>query len=107
MLFSITEHQIIQQITVGDIWAMSPEKWIFAYIIYMKTKMQISCAVTAQLISIFVLATQIVQFLFFLNLQFQASSLLLWLFGPVYIGNPENRFLASWLIMIMDHPNMT
>ena len=41
---------------------------------YAKTRPQISCAVTAQLISIFVLATQIVQSLFFLNPKFQASS---------------------------------
>ena len=44
---------------------------------YAKTKTQISCAVTAQLISVFVFATQIVQSLFFLNPEFQASSLLL------------------------------
>ena len=43
-----------------------------------KTKTQISCAVTTELISAFVFATQIVQSLFFLNLKFQASSLLLW-----------------------------
>ena len=42
---------------------------IFAYA---KTKSQISCAVTAQLIIAFVFVTQIVQFLFFLNPNFQA-----------------------------------
>ena len=42
-----------------------------------KTKAQISFAVTAKLISAFVFATRIVQFLFFLNPKFQASSLLL------------------------------
>ena len=41
---------------------------------YAKTKTQISCAVTAQLISAFVFAEGIVQFLFFLNPKFQASS---------------------------------
>ena len=41
-----------------------------------KTKMQISCAVTAQLISTFVFALQTVQYLSFLNLKFLASSLL-------------------------------
>ena len=40
-----------------------------------KTKAQISCAVTAQLISAFVFATWIEQFLLFLNPKFQASSL--------------------------------
>ena len=43
---------------------------------YAKTKMQISCAVTAQLITTFVFATQIEHSLF-LNTKFQASSLLL------------------------------
>ena len=42
-----------------------------------KPKAQISCAVTAQLISAFVFSTWIVQFLFLLNLKFQCSSLLL------------------------------
>ena len=42
-----------------------------------KTKTQISFAVTAKLISVFVFATRIVQSLFFLNLKFQASSHLL------------------------------
>ena len=58
------------------------EKSLFAYV---KTKVQISCAVTAQLISTFVLAAQIVQFLF-LNLQFQAASPVLWLYRPVCIS---------------------
>ena len=39
-----------------------------------KTKAQISFAVTAKLISAFVFATRIVQFLFYLNPKFQASS---------------------------------
>ena len=43
----------------------------------MKTKAQISCGVTAQLISAFVFATQIVYFLFLLNSKFQTSSPLL------------------------------
>ena len=42
-----------------------------------KTKAQISCAVTAQLISTFVFFTQIVQSLFFLYMKFQGFSLLL------------------------------
>ena len=41
---------------------------------YAKTMAQISCAVTAQLTSAFVFATQIVQSLFFLDAKFQASS---------------------------------
>ena len=45
------------------------------FLAYAKTEAQISCVVTAQLISTFVFATQIVQFLFFLNPESQASSL--------------------------------
>ena len=41
-----------------------------------KTKAQISCAVTAQLISAFVFATSIVHFLLYLYPKFQASNLL-------------------------------
>ena len=41
---------------------------------YAKTKTQISFAVTAKLISAFVFATWIEQFIFFLNPKFQASN---------------------------------
>ena len=57
-----------------------------AFCIYAKTKTQISFAVTAKLISAFVFATRIVQFLYFLNLKFQASSHLLWLYSLVCVG---------------------
>ena len=67
-----------------------------------KSKVQISCAVTAQLISTFDFATQIVQFLFFLNPKFPASSLFLRLYRPVLfrpVGKiPKTGFLASQLI---------
>ena len=59
---------------------------------YAKTKTQISFAVTAKLISAFVFATRIIQFLYYLNPKFQASSHLLWLYSPVCVGNPEDRF---------------
>ena len=39
-----------------------------------------------KLISAFVFATQIVQFLYSLNLKFQASSHPLWLHSPVFVG---------------------
>ena len=65
------------------IWALLWEKRFFAYA---KTKTQISCAVTAQLISVFVFAKRIVQSLFYLNLKFQDSSHLLWLYSPVFVG---------------------
>ena len=62
---------------------------------YVKTKMQISFAVTAKLISAFVFATRIVQSLHFLNPKFQASSRLLWLHSPVCVGpgrKPQRPF---------------
>ena len=52
----------------------------------MKTKTQISFAVTPKLISAFVFATWLVQFLYFLNTKFQAFSYLLWLHSPVCVG---------------------
>ena len=45
-----------------------------------------SFVVTAKLISAFVFATRIVQFLFYLNLKFQASSCFLCLYRPVCAG---------------------
>ena len=53
---------------------------------YAKTKTQISFAVTAKLISAFVFTTRILQSLFFLNPEIQASSHLLWLYRPVCVG---------------------
>ena len=53
---------------------------------YAKTKVQISFAVTARLSSAFFFATWIVQFVFFLNLKFQASSLFLRLYRLVSVG---------------------
>ena len=60
-----------------------------------KTKTQISCTVTAQLISAFVFTTYIVQSVYFLNCIFHASSHLLWLYRTVCvepIQNPEDWF---------------
>ena len=53
---------------------------------YAKTKTQISFAVTGKLISAFVFATRIVQFLFYLNPKFQASSSFLCLYSLVCVG---------------------
>ena len=55
----------------------------------MKTKTQISFAVTAKLISAFVFATRIVRSLYFLNMEFHASSHLLWLYSSVYVGTGQ------------------
>ena len=52
----------------------------------MKTKTQISFAITTKLISGFVFATRIVQSLYFLNTKIQASSHLLWLYSLVCVG---------------------
>ena len=51
--------------------------------VYAKIKSQISKAVTAQLISAFVFAIQIVQSLIFYDLKFQAFNHLLWLHRPI------------------------
>ena len=51
-----------------------------------KTRTQIGFVVTAKLIGALVFATQIVQYLFFLNLKFQASGYLLWLCSLVCVG---------------------
>ena len=54
------------------------------------------CSITAQLISVFVSASQIVQLL--LNQKFQASSLLLRLYTLVYVGRGRKPKLLvfSW-----------
>ena len=62
---------------------------------YAKTKTQISCAVTAQLISAFVFATQIVQYLFLLNQDFKPFAYFCdckALFRSDLMGNPEDWF---------------
>ena len=73
-----------------------------------KTKMQISFAVTAKLISTFVLAKKLVQFLFYLNSKFQASSLLLLMCSSVCVrpvqkpGRPISETLAH-IARLMTH----
>ena len=77
------------------IWAVSWENQIF---VYAKTKTQISCTVTAQLICAFVFATWMVQSLYFLNPKFQAVSHLLWLYSPVCVGpgwKPGRPFISQ------------
>ena len=75
------------------------EKQLFAYA---KTKTQISCAVSAQLISTFVFATQIVQSLFLPK--FPASSFLLRLCRPVVsdlVGDPKDWHFSCVLSQVM------
>ena len=78
LLYESREVVKYQQFEIDDI-----EQKLFAYV---KKKAQISCVVTAQLISTFVFATWIVKSLSFLNLKFQASSQLLWLYSLVFVG---------------------
>ena len=79
-----------------------PRREKTGFFAYAKTKTQISFAVTAKLISVFVFATRIVQSLYFLNPKFQVPSHLQWLSSPVCVGpgrNPRRRgFLTSRLI---------
>ena len=104
---------------MGKLCQLSPELWplidviLFSYIelifrggvsclpaallfAYAKTKTQISFAVTAKLISAFVFAIRIVQSLYYLNLKFQASSHLLWLYRPVCVGPGRKPRLLFW-----------
>ena len=70
-----------------EIWAASWENQRFAYA---KTKTQISFAVTMKLISAFVFAIWIVQYLYFLNTKSQASSHLQWLYSLVCVRPGQN-----------------
>ena len=70
---------------------------------YAKPKVQISFTVTAKLISTFVFATQIVQFLYFLNPKFLASNHHLCLYSqvvPDLFADHIVGFLIMWLICI-------
>ena len=70
---------------------------------YAKTKRQISCAVT-MLISAYVFSTYLVQSLYLLNLKFQASSHLLWLYIPFWVESGrklKTGFLMMWLMFIL------
>ena len=78
-------------------WAVSWENRIFANA---KTQVHISCAVTAQLISIFAFTTEIIHFHLYLYPKLQDSSFLLWVYRPVCVGpgrKPEDQF-SHWLI---------
>ena len=65
------------------------ENLLFAYA---KTKTQISFAVTAKLISAFVFATWILQYIFFLNPNFQVSSNCAARIVSDLVGNSKDRF---------------
>ena len=57
-----------------------------------KTKVQISLAGTAKLISVFVFATGIVLFLYFLNPKFPVPSCLLCLYSSVCMGPVQKPY---------------
>ena len=78
---------------------------------YAKAKTQISIAVTAKLISAFVFATWIIQYLFFLNTKFSACSHLQWLYSLVCVRPGQNphcwfsRVAAHrWIVIIQSLP---
>ena len=70
----------------GFIYVLSHVMRKTSFCIYVKVKAQITFAVTEMLIISFVFATRIVQFLYFLNLNFRASSHLLCLYSSVCVG---------------------
>ena len=63
-----------------------------------KTKAQISFAVTVKLISAFVFATWIVQFLYFLNPKFPTSSLLLTACTARFVSNKFRNHTIGFLM---------
>ena len=71
--------------TYSNIIRIEPRHEKTGFFAYAKTKAQISCAVTAQLISAFVFATRIVYFLLYLYPNFQDSMFLMWLFRLVCV----------------------
>ena len=79
-------------------YSIRAAKWENRIFAYAKTKTQISFAVTAKLISVFVFATRIVKSLFFLNTKFQVSSHLQWLPSPVCVthGQKPPRRPVFW-----------
>ena len=62
---------LYHSLMIVNIWAALWENQRFAYA---KTKTQTTFAVTAKLISVFVFASWIVQYLYFLNTKLQVSS---------------------------------
>ena len=68
------------------VFLFEPGREKSGFFAYAKTKTQISFAVTAKLISVFVFATWMVQYLYFLNPKFQVSSYIEWLCSPVCVG---------------------
>ena len=74
-----------------------PRREKTGYLHMLKTKTQISIAVTAKLISAFVFATRLVQSLYFLDMKFLVSSHLVWLYSLVCVrpGRKPRRPIFS------------
>ena len=94
LYYSMSVITQLQMNHLSFLWAASWENRSFNYV---KTKTQISFTVTAKLISAFVFATRIVQFLFLFNPKFQASSRFLWLYRSVCVrpGRKSRRLVFT------------
>ena len=105
IIINMVVSMLASHLTAKEIWAMSWENRIFA-----KTEVQISCAVTAKLISPF-------QGLWFrctgstalplLLPKFQASSFLLWVYKPICIWpgrKPRRPVFSQWGSYMMGPP---
>ena len=84
--FDIKQISYFQTQLLSSLKSFDPRREKNLLFAYVKTKKQISFAVTAKLISTFVFATRIVQSLYFLNPKFQGSSHLLWLYSLICVG---------------------
>ena len=79
----------------------------------LRKQTQISFAVTAKLISVFVFATWIVQYLVYLNPKFQASSHIVWFYSLVCVGpgwkprRPVFSERGSYLLRMQADPRST
>ena len=90
---------------VCTLFELPHEKANNLHTVYAKTKAQISLAVTAKLISSVVFAAQLVQFLYFINSQFPASSHLQHLYSSVFVGPVQKPH--CWFSHDAAHFNLT
>ena len=91
IVFYVLYCLIISHLLSRILSLMALFSWDFYYLsrvmlfAYAKTKVQISFAVTVKLISTFVFATWLVQFLYFLDRKLPASTHLLCLYSSVFV----------------------
>ena len=91
------DREVCSKMTKMLLYLFEPGREKTGFFAYAKIKTQISCPVTAKLISAFVFAIRIVQSLNYLNPKFQASRLTIFCgctaqFVSDLVGNPEDRF---------------